>query len=296
MLRSSTDKLKQVSNERKTMFLERSLCNIPLLELIPHAHIIAFSKEDGSFIKINEGSEFHKTGITIENLYSFYIDLRQHSVIGMESYVEFFHSGKKHGYQIVEKELDKIMWIILIPSPPPSDFIEKLKSEVSYDALTKVYSRKAIFDIIEKEREKCINGPHVTSFLMVDIDHFKKINDTYGHDIGDAVLKNIATIIKKSLRDHDYIGRLGGEEFVVVLPDTSSNGASKVAQKILKKVQSSSLTIDSLKAPILSTVSIGITSIDQFTGCDIEKALKNADIALYAAKTNGRNCYETIIN
>ncbi|MDD3743866.1 MAG: GGDEF domain-containing protein [Lentimicrobiaceae bacterium] len=278
------------------MSLESNLCKIPLLKLIPNAHIIFFSKEDGSFLKINEGSDFYKTGITIESLYSFYIDLRQHSITGMESYVEFSYSGQKHSYQIIEKELDEVISIILVPSPPPSILIEKLKLEVSYDALTNVYSRKAILEIIEKEREKCLNGLHVTSFLMIDIDHFKKINDTYGHDVGDLVLKNVSSVIKKSLREHDYIGRLGGEEFVVVLPDTSSNGASKVALKILKNVQLSALSLDTISSPISSTVSIGITSIDQFTGCDIEKALKNADIALYAAKTNGRNCYETIIN
>lgn len=272
------------------------LRDTPLLHLIPDAHIIVFSKDDGSLIKINEGSNFHKTSITIENLYSFYLDLRQHSVVGMESYVEFHNGSKTYSYFLVEKELGNMMFIILVPCPSPSSLIEKLKSEISYDNLTKVYSRKAIMEIIEKEKERCENGNHVTSFLMIDIDHFKKINDTYGHDTGDIVLKKVSSSIKKCLRDVDYVGRLGGEEFIAVLPDTSSNGAAKVAQKILHRVKSQSCEIGGGHTPIVSTVSIGVTSIDQFIGCNIEKALKNADLALYAAKDNGRNCYEIIIN
>ena len=131
---------------------------------------------------------------------------------------------------------------------------------------------------------------------MIDIDFFKRVNDTYGHDIGDIVLKEVSSTIKGALRESDLIGRLGGEEFLVILPNTSAHGASIVASKILGAVERRRIELPEGVPPIFVTVSIGISSIDSFIECNIETSLKNADTALYAAKSNGRNCYESIVN
>ncbi|MDD4969852.1 MAG: GGDEF domain-containing protein [Paludibacter sp.] len=183
-----------------------------------------------------------------------------------------------------------------VPSPTQSSIYDKLKNELSSDYLTGVLSRRSILEAAERNGTKCKDGLHVCSFLMIDIDHFKHVNDRYGHDVGDIVLKNVAATIKGALRESDSIGRLGGEEFLVLLPATSSKGATTVATKILGAVERKEIVVDGSDSSLSVTVSIGISSIDSFIGCDVDGALKSSDTALYAAKANGRNCYECIVN
>jgi len=127
--------------------------------------------------------------------------------------------------------------------------------------------------------------------MMLDIDHFKSINDTFGHDVGDEVLKMVADIMKKSLRDVDVLGRLGGEEFAVAMPETDLNGAAVIAERIRLAIDLFQLETD---AGVIDTkISIGVTTL----GGDIrsvEAMLKQADTLLYKAKQNGRNRVEII--
>jgi diguanylate cyclase (GGDEF)-like protein len=118
------------------------------------------------------------------------------------------------------------------------------------------------------------------SLLIIDIDHFKKINDTYGHDIGDEILKEIANVVRKVIRKSDIFCRWGGEEFVIILPDTNIKDAKKVAEKIRNIIAHSEFT-KGLKV----TVSIGVSEKIE----DFETTFKQADINLYKAKQSGRN-------
>jgi diguanylate cyclase (GGDEF)-like protein len=150
------------------------------------------------------------------------------------------------------------------------------KKKASLDPLTKVLNRGAIEDILKKKL-KDSNG----SVILFDIDYFKKINDNYGHNKGDEVLKELAKIVKSTLRKTDYIGRWGGEEFVILLPEVEFEDALKVAEKIRNKIEKSNI------GGLNVTVSLGVSSFKK--GDNLQLVIKKADDALYSAKENGRN-------
>jgi len=150
----------------------------------------------------------------------------------------------------------------------------KKKSE--YDALTGIYNRGAIEKRLKKKLKEDFG-----SLIIFDIDHFKKINDNFGHDVGDMVLRNLAQKVKSVIRKSDYIGRWGGEEFVVVMPLTPYEDALKVAEKIRREVEKTDF--DGLNI----TISLGVTEFKK--GERLLDVVKRADIALYEAKRNGRN-------
>ncbi|NPA11093.1 MAG: diguanylate cyclase [Epsilonproteobacteria bacterium] len=151
-------------------------------------------------------------------------------------------------------------------------YILKAKSEIDY--LTGTFNRAAC-----NRRIQHLNN---YSMLVVDIDHFKKINDTYGHDMGDKILKEIANLLKGSVRSDDIVCRWGGEEFVIILKNAKLNDAQKVAEKIRQAIQNH--TFEGINV----TVSIGV---EEFKG-NFDKTFKEADIKLYRAKNNGRNRVE----
>jgi diguanylate cyclase (GGDEF)-like protein len=122
---------------------------------------------------------------------------------------------------------------------------------------------------------------------MFDIDHFKGINDTFGHDAGDNVLKKLAEIVKKEIRDTDIFARWGGEEFIILLPNTQVNGGTEFAERLRKKIEDKNF-----KNPETVTVSLGVTA---FKTDDTEDSfLKRVDDGLYLAKKNGRNRVRTV--
>jgi two-component system, cell cycle response regulator len=126
------------------------------------------------------------------------------------------------------------------------------------------------------------------SFLILDIDYFKQVNDTHGHDIGDEVLREFATRISANVRGIDLACRYGGEEFVVVMPDTDLNFAYMVAERLRQAVADAPFSISSGPGQLPVTISIGVTA-SEGTGDTAEALLKRADQALYRAKRDGRN-------
>jgi diguanylate cyclase (GGDEF)-like protein len=123
--------------------------------------------------------------------------------------------------------------------------------------------------------------------MMLDLDHFKSINDTFGHAVGDAALKQVAQILTQVLRKTDLIGRMGGEEFAVVMPNTSEADARCIGQRLRQQVEQHAGIVDG--KPLNLTISIGATYAKQFSGLDFQTLLKQADEALYEAKRSGRN-------
>ncbi|HJV24045.1 MAG TPA: diguanylate cyclase [Aromatoleum sp.] len=170
---------------------------------------------------------------------------------------------------------------------------QELKRLAETDALTNVANRRHFTVLAELEfsRAQRYGGP--LSVLMVDIDHFKKVNDTHGHRTGDLVLQNFAELSQKELRAVDIIGRVGGEEFAVILPETSCEQAEDVAERLRHAVSVAETSSDTgTIVPI--TISVGIACLSTDTP-DLETLLSRADRALYAAKTSGRNrthCYD----
>ncbi len=155
----------------------------------------------------------------------------------------------------------------------------QLEDSLVLDPLTRVYNRHKLSSIV-KEGKFTFENNEIVSILMTDIDFFKDVNDTYGHDKGDIVLKNVADVIKSCTRNGDYIFRWGGEEFVVIMPGCPIKQASLVAERIRSNVESSNNGI----CPI--TISIGVAAYDQE---NYQNAITQADKALYTAKQDGRN-------
>lgn len=274
--------------------VQEDLTSIPLLKVFQSAHVVVFDSSTGLLIAVNAGSDFHKFNTPLHSCDQFRSSIEHHMVLGTTNCVELSNGKQKMQFIFSEQIIDNAVVFAFVPSPAQSAMYDDLKNEISSDFLTGVMSRKSILESAKQNEIKCSTSLHVCSVLMIDIDFFKRVNDTHGHDVGDIVLKNVATTIKGVLRETDLLGRLGGEEFLVLLPNTSTNGASLVASKILRSVEKKQIDISDDTPPVSITVSIGISSIDSFVGCSIETSLKNADIALYAAKSNGRNCYELI--
>ncbi len=165
----------------------------------------------------------------------------------------------------------------------------QLKLLAVTDPLTGLYNRRyftsASSDILSIAKRKQEN----LALIMIDIDKFKNINDTYGHKVGDEALIEFANILNKTQRQSDITCRFGGEEFVILLPETDIEGATKVAHKLRKNTEELSIILDSNKS-IKFTISLGVSSVDLEKEVNIELALHRADNALYDAKNGGRNC------
>mgnify|MGYP001088499549 CR=1 FL=1 len=162
---------------------------------------------------------------------------------------------------------------------------EKLKTLLNLDPLTNAYNRRGFKELANKEFSKYERHKTVFSILLIDIDDFKRVNDGYGHDIGDQSLLFVTQQLSTTLRSHDILARWGGEEFIVLLPETDRREAANTAEKLRLGIANAKLSIPS--ATIDLTVSIGVAEISGFDS--IEACIKNADERLYQAKHDGRN-------
>ncbi len=163
---------------------------------------------------------------------------------------------------------------------------KKLEKMASIDSLTGCVNRRKFEELSNLELERSLRYKNDLSFLMLDIDHFKAVNDTYGHAIGDEVLKHFSSVCLEMARGLDVVARVGGEEFVVMLPQTNSGGAFIFAERFREKIYNSTLTFD---ARVLKySVSIGIAILSEKDDT-VKEILERADRALYKAKDTGRN-------
>lgn len=166
---------------------------------------------------------------------------------------------------------------------------EELVRLAHTDPLTSLANRRAFFEKLEDELKRINRTNSEFSILLIDIDHFKKVNDTYGHDVGDIVLLETAKVIRSCLRETDMPARIGGEEFGVFLPDTPSKGAYYVAERICMRIAKHIFKPTPETPPLGCTVSIGLASSTMVSDRDATKLYKMADTRLYIAKHTGRN-------
>lgn len=157
------------------------------------------------------------------------------------------------------------------------------------DALTKVHSRNYLFEIADREFNIAKRYELSFSIIMIDIDFFKFVNDTYGHAIGDQVLESVANCICTEIRSTDSVGRYGGDEFIILLPHTNATEAFTLSERIHSKIRSI-LKFEANKGPATITLSMGMTQMNHLPEESIESLLLRADTALYKAKDAGRNC------
>jgi diguanylate cyclase (GGDEF)-like protein len=165
--------------------------------------------------------------------------------------------------------------------------LETLRDQAAHDALTHLWNHDAILDVLQRELARSHRDDRPVSVIMADLDRFKEINDTYGHQAGDFVLQEVSHRMRLSVRPYDRVGRYGGEEFMIVLADCDLAGARSVAERVRLRIGGEPVLSDSV--PIHVTISLGVATCLPGTAVNGRGLIRAADIALYRAKNGGRD-------
>jgi two-component system cell cycle response regulator len=165
---------------------------------------------------------------------------------------------------------------------------EDMRFKATHDSLTCLFNRGVILDLLGRELSRTRREQGCTTMLLGDVDHFKNINDTKGHAVGDEVLKEIARRLVSSVRSYDFVGRYGGEEFLIVLNNCPASFAFPRAEQIRKAI--GDRPVQTTRGPVDVTMSLGILASSDWGNRPVEELLNETDTALYAAKASGRNC------
>lgn len=167
-------------------------------------------------------------------------------------------------------------------------FHKELYKMAVLDAVTNLFNKRYFMDRLKEEFAHARRTKQPLSLLMMDLDHFKKINDTYGHLAGDFVLAHLADLIKEMIRGEDVLARYGGEEFALILRGTDESGATQLAERIRVKIEQMPTNFEGTEIP--ATVSIGVAYLKQENYASLEAFIAGADQFLYQSKGKGRNC------
>ena len=215
-------------------------------------------------------------------------DSIQSHLVNILSSIQQYNNAENQREQILRAELqemEKRLMAMELESEGIREMIEHQKREATTDYLTQLPNRSAYDKTLrEALKEKATKGTSL-ALVVCDIDHFKRINDTYGHLVGDKVLKLLANVLRKSLRAPDFLARFGGEEFVAIIPNTSMEHIKPLVEKLRKNIEKCPFHFSGKRVTI--TMSFGITEFKP--GESHEAAFERADQALYQAKENGRN-------
>jgi diguanylate cyclase (GGDEF)-like protein len=166
--------------------------------------------------------------------------------------------------------------------------VRRLQHLSRHDALTGLMNRRALLGALDGEQSRMRRGAPGWALLLVDVDHFKRVNDLFGHSMGDAVLCRVAEVLRQSARDMDTVARMGGEEFCVLAPMTDLHGAALLAERLRQAVAASSTRPEDVTV----TISVGVALARPGSSESAESALSRADVALYRAKAGGRDRVE----
>jgi len=165
---------------------------------------------------------------------------------------------------------------------------ETMRFKATHDPLTSLFNRGSIVDLLARELKRTRREKGSTVVMLGDLDHFKSVNDTYGHVVGDEVLREVARRLMASIRSYDFVGRYGGEEFLIVLNNCDATEAVARAQEVRNKVASH--PVQTIRGPLQITLSLGVLASPDWDLHLVEEILGQADSALYQAKADGRNC------
>jgi two-component system, cell cycle response regulator len=171
------------------------------------------------------------------------------------------------------------------------DFQRRQYESVTRDVLTNCFNKKYFLERLPSEVAFAARHGKLLSLAMIDVDHFKKVNDTYGHQAGDHVLRAVATVIEQTIRADDILARYGGEEFVIIMRETPADDAFTAAERIRRKVESTAFVFEGTKIPV--TISLGIATWAPGRSDAPEELIRIADEYLYKAKRSGRNRSES---
>jgi diguanylate cyclase (GGDEF)-like protein len=164
---------------------------------------------------------------------------------------------------------------------------QELLTLATSDPLTQINNRRNFFTLAGKEYERATRYKHPLSLVIADVDHFKEANDTYGHQVGDKILANLAAFLEKNIRNIDIVARYGGEEFIILMPEISCEYAKNIAERLRRLVEETPMAETDYK--IMLTVSFGVACWEQNKELTLDTLIYRADKALYKAKRDGRN-------
>ena len=221
-------------------------------------------------------------------------DSKEDIVKGLEAGADDYVSKPFHHAELLARIKTGIRILRLEKSLREAN--EQIRRLSITDPLTGCYNRGYLMDFLPVEIKRSIRYEHCLSVIMCDIDHFKKVNDTYGHQAGDIVLKTFVKIISEHLRKGvDWISRYGGEEFLIVLPETDIKGATEAAERLRKIIERSAIDIGNKKINI--TASFGVASFDpkRIKKISSDFLINQADKMLYQAKEEGRNRVKAVL-
>lgn len=170
------------------------------------------------------------------------------------------------------------------------DYNNQLQDLASYDPLTRVFNAGAYYRACDQQIHASHRSNQPFAVLFIDLDHFKSINDTYGHAVGDDVLRTVAQTLRATVRRSDIIGRIGGEEFSVFLPNTQLQGAQQLAETLRVAIESIHIEVDGVRLKITASIGVAAKCFDQET---MQAIQQHADQAMYEAKRGGRNRVST---
>lgn len=163
---------------------------------------------------------------------------------------------------------------------------EEIRQQAMKDSLTGLWNRAAFTEMFERELDRAKRGQGQTGLLLLDLDHFKQVNDTHGHMAGDVALRKAARLLRESVRAYDFVGRFGGEEFLIAFPNCNADEAQNQAERIRKAVASTPIQVGETEIPLTFSIGTAVAGPDQQS---IGATLAAADVALYRAKNTGRN-------
>ena len=197
------------------------------------------------------------------------------------------HSDQFNAFDAQDLQFFSVIGYQMAASLKHIQRLTSIKNIAIYDTLTNIYNRRYFEERFEIEAQKSFFSDTPLSLIIVDIDHFKKVNDTFGHTEGDKVLKGIASLLKGAVRRKDTVARYGGEEFILILPEAGLEETFMIAERIRRLVENTPFEIGEVQLNV--TISLGISNFPSHKVKSKEDLIRMADIALYEAKRGGRN-------
>lgn len=282
---SSFDKQKATIStfidNQKTYLTEREDELRKIIDLLTRAMVSVDSENDAYHRKIMQQSEKMENITRLDDIRKMKSAIEK-QVETLRETVRHKQAGEQARIQTLSRQVKTL-----------SQELELAKEESLRDGLTGVYNRRAFDDYLQTLTERNLLNRHDFAVLILDIDDFKAVNDTYGHPVGDRVLMAMADTFRQMVRSDDFLARYGGEEFVMILPGASRRNAAKKAKQICKTIYKTRYTQDSNDdhPPLALTISIGVTAFKK--GDVTATVLERADQALYKAKQSGKNCVIT---
>ena len=292
------------------IFLSIAILKHRLLELIPHARELAFDSINEYLIVLDHSGRIRDMNVSAKASELFQNMKNDDHLIERAPFCDFLqnlldtieqtetaqkfrfcfmnHHFYMKVYGVKAPQLDNLGFSLIIRETTETvKLMNELKEQAIYDELTGLYNRRQIFSLAEREVLLSRRSGSNTGIILLDLDRFKTVNDTYGHLAGDEVLSSVSQALQEAMRATDLIGRYGGEEFIVICPCTDSDTSRQIAERLRRSIESLDIVYEGIKISV--SASFGVKSGIFLNDMSLSDFLESADRALYTAKEEGRN-------